>query len=85
MGIEPFRIPTLSLKGEEKGRIICKARRSAAMWHLWKKRWNRKGQSIIEYAMVAAIVGAAVLAMGTYVYRSVQETQQVIQKEFGKK
>jgi Flp pilus assembly pilin Flp len=43
---------------------------------------NHKGQSLIEYAMVAAIVSAAVIAMSTYVYRSVQATQQVIQEEF---
>jgi len=45
-------------------------------------KWNHKGQSLIEYAMVAAIVSAAVVAMGTYVYRSVQATQQVIHEEF---
>jgi len=44
--------------------------------------WNHKGQSLIEYAMVAAIVTAAVVAMSTYVYRSVQATQQMIQEEF---
>jgi Flp pilus assembly pilin Flp len=43
---------------------------------------NHKGQSLIEYAMVAAIVTAAVVAMSTYVFRSVQATQQMIQKEF---
>jgi hypothetical protein len=32
--------------------------------------------------MVAAIVAAAVIAMSTYVYRSVQATQQMIQNEF---
>jgi hypothetical protein len=32
--------------------------------------------------MVAAIVAAAVVAMSTYVYRSVQSTQQMIQDEF---
>jgi hypothetical protein len=32
--------------------------------------------------MVAAIVAAAVIAMSTYVYRSVQATQQMIQDEF---
>ncbi len=46
-------------------------------------KWNHKGQSLMEYAMVAAIVTAAVVAMGTYVYRSVQSTQQMIQEEFG--
>ena len=45
-------------------------------------KWNHKGQSLIEYAMVAAIVSAAIIAMSTYVYRSVQATQQMIQEEF---
>lgn len=44
--------------------------------------WNYKGQSLIEYAIVAAIVSAAIIAMSTYVYRSVQATQQMIQEEF---
>lgn len=43
---------------------------------------NHKGQNVIEYAMVAAIVTAAVVAMSTYVFRSVQAAQQSIQKEF---
>jgi Flp pilus assembly pilin Flp len=53
------------------------------MWRLLNilKR-NRKGQNLIEYAMVAAIVASAVVAMSTYVFRSVQATQQAIQEEF---
>ena len=47
-----------------------------------KIKCDYKGQTLIEYAMVAAIVSAAVVAMSTYVYRSVQATQQMIQKEF---
>lgn len=43
---------------------------------------SKKGQSIIEYAMVAAIISAAVIAMSTYVFRSVQATQQMILMEF---
>ena len=46
------------------------------------KRLNNKGQNIIEYALVAGIISAAVVAMSTYVFRSVQSTQQEIQKEF---
>jgi len=49
------------------------------MWLVEKR--NHKGQSLIEYAMVAAIVSAAVIAMSTYVYRAVQATQQMIQEE----
>ncbi|HPN88615.1 MAG TPA: hypothetical protein PLH56_04675 [Candidatus Omnitrophota bacterium] len=45
---------------------------------------NHKGQSIIEYVLVATIVAAAVMAMSTYVFRSVQATQQMIQKEANK-
>ena len=45
---------------------------------------NKKGQSIIEYVLVASIVAAAVMAMSTYVFRSVQATQRMIQKEANK-
>ena len=45
-------------------------------------RLGRQGQSLLEYAIVAAIVAAAIIAMSTYVFRSVQSTQQTIQKEF---
>ena len=45
-------------------------------------KWNHKGQNLIEYAMVAAIISAAIVAMGTYVFRSVQATQQMIHTEF---
>ncbi len=41
-----------------------------------------QGQSILEYAVVVGIVAAAVVAMSTYVFRSVQSTQQKIQEEF---
>jgi Flp pilus assembly pilin Flp len=53
------------------------------MWRLFRilKR-NRKGQNLIEYAIVAGIIGSSVIAMSTYVFRSVQATQQEIQKEF---
>lgn len=53
------------------------------MWRLLQilKR-NRKGQNLLEYVMVAGIIGSAVIAMSTYVFRSVQATQQAIQEEF---
>ena len=41
-----------------------------------------KGQNIIEYALVVALVSAALIAMSTYVFRSVQATQKVIEGEF---
>ena len=44
-------------------------------------RNNKKGQSIIEYALIASVVAAAAVAMSTYVFRSVQATQQIILQE----
>lgn len=46
------------------------------------QKMDKKGQNIIEYALVASLVAAALSAMSTYVFRSVQATQQEIQKEF---
>ena len=43
---------------------------------------NQKGQNIIEYAIVISLVSAAIIAMSTYVYRSVQATQKVVEDEF---
>jgi Flp pilus assembly pilin Flp len=48
------------------------------MWHDTKK----KGQNLIEYVMVVAVVSAAMVAMSTYVFRSVQATQQAIANGF---
>jgi Flp pilus assembly pilin Flp len=60
-------------------------RRANAMWLIGKKKKRHyKGQNLIEYATIAAIVAAAAVAMSTYVFRSVQATQQAIQKEFQK-
>lgn len=44
--------------------------------------FSQKGHSLIEYAVIAAVVSAAMFAMSTYVFRSVQATQQTIQTEF---
>jgi Flp pilus assembly pilin Flp len=43
---------------------------------------NAEGQSLIEYTIVVAIIASAMVAMSTYVFRSVQSTQQMIQEEF---
>ncbi len=43
---------------------------------------TRKAQNLIEYAIVVALVSAAVAAMSTYVFRSVQATQKAITDEF---
>ena len=45
-------------------------------------RFNKKGQSIIEYAVVVALVSAAMVAMSTYVFRSVQATEKMVEEEF---
>lgn len=50
------------------------------MWH--QKRKKEKGQTLLEYAIIVALVAAAMIAMSTYVFRSVQATQQMIQEEF---
>ncbi len=47
------------------------------------KQMGNKGQQILEYAIIASVVAAVALAMSTYVFRSVQATQQAIQKEAG--
>ena len=41
-----------------------------------------KGQNLIEYTIVVALVSAAVAAMSTYVFRSVQATQKAVTQEF---
>ena len=43
---------------------------------------SNKGQNILEYAVVVGIVSVAMIAMSTYVFRSVQATQQSVQTEF---
>jgi Flp pilus assembly pilin Flp len=47
-----------------------------------KNKINRKGQNLIEYAIVISVVSVAVIAMGTYVFRAVQGTQKAITEEF---
>jgi uncharacterized protein (UPF0333 family) len=50
------------------------------VWH-HKETLNKRGQNLVEYAIVVAVVLAAMMAMSTYVFRSVQATQQMIQSE----
>ena len=64
--------------------LNTRGRRDLARGKPMTHRENEKGQSLLEYAMVAAVVAAAVIAMSTYVFRSVQATQQMIQTEFQK-
>ncbi len=44
---------------------------------------NKKGQNLIEYVLVVAIVSSVMIAMSTYVFRSVQAAQQTVEEEFG--
>ena len=37
---------------------------------------NINGQNLIEYAIIVALVAAAMSAMSTYVFRSVQASQK---------
>lgn len=52
------------------------------MWHVKKMKLNQKGQNLIEYAIVVTLVSAAIIAMSTYVFRSVQATQKMVEEEF---
>lgn len=52
------------------------------MRHENKEKWNNCGQSLLEYALVVVLIAAVAIAMSTYVFRSVQATQQKIQEEF---
>ena len=40
-----------------------------------------KGQNLIEYAIIVALVAAAMATMSTYVFRSVQATQKAVTQE----
>ena len=43
---------------------------------------STNAQNLIEYAIVVALVSAAIFAMSTYVNRSVQSTQKAVSEEF---
>lgn len=44
-------------------------------------RGTIKGQSILEYALLVAVVVAALMAMNTYVQRSIQANLKVIEDQ----
>jgi len=48
--------------------------------HIGRIIKGKSGQNIIEYALLAAIIAAAAISMSVYVFRSIQSTQQEIQK-----
>jgi len=43
---------------------------------------NQKAQNLIEYVIIVSVIAAAMVAMSTYVFRSVQATQKVIQEGY---
>lgn len=44
-------------------------------------RVHKKGQNLIEYSLVVAVLASATVAMSTYVYRAVQSKQnEIIEK-----
>ncbi len=45
-------------------------------------KFRNKGQNVVEYALVVAIISAAAVAMSTYVYRAVQSKQKEMTEEF---
>lgn len=45
------------------------------------KNMNRKGQSILEYGIIIAVVGAAFMSMFQYVYRAMNARFKQVQDE----
>ena len=48
------------------------------------KKRSSKGQNLLEYTIIVSLISAAVIAMSTYVFRSVQATQKMVEEEFSK-
>jgi len=46
-----------------------------------QKLRNKKAQNLIEYAIVVSLIAAALAALSTYVFRSVQAQQKIITEE----
>jgi len=46
-----------------------------------RKLGNTMGQNLIEYAIVVSLIVAAVAALSTYVFRSVQAQQKMITED----
>jgi Flp pilus assembly pilin Flp len=46
-----------------------------------RKLRNKNAQNIIEYAIVVALISAALAAISTYVFRSVQSQQKMITED----
>lgn len=48
---------------------------------MWKIFYNKKAQSALEYTMTIIIVATAIMAMGTYIRRSINSRLKLIQEE----
>jgi Flp pilus assembly pilin Flp len=46
-----------------------------------QKLKNRNAQNLIEYAIVVALISAALAALTTYVFRAVQADQKIITED----
>jgi len=46
-----------------------------------QKLRNNKAQTLIEYAIVVGLISAAVAALSTYVFRSIQAQQKMITED----
>jgi len=46
-----------------------------------QKLRSKKAQNLIEYAIVVSLISAAVAALSTYVFRSVQSEQKIITED----
>jgi len=49
------------------------------MWIIARK--NQRGQSILEYTLIVAVVVAALMAMSVYVQRSVQANLRTVEDQ----
>jgi Flp pilus assembly pilin Flp len=72
-----LRILFLTVAGDGQGSLSAPG--AATMTGITR---NQKGQNLIEYAIIVAVITAAMVAMSTYVYRSVQATQKAIQEGY---
>ncbi len=76
----PFkRIPKCPNGGRDRAETPLRNRHQE---HTMNRLKNMKAQNLIEYAIVVALVSAAIAAMSTYVFRSVQATQKAVDTEF---
>ena len=75
------RVPIDLLPRLWRGRDIGRLH-EARQGRTWYRNRSNNGQNLIEYTIVIALVSAAMVAMSTYVFRSAQATQKVVEEEF---